>query len=83
MKETWYIENPSQEQKILTLLRNNKARWVPVNWLMRLWIAQYNARIFWLRKKGYQIFNKTELVKVWEKKEKHSFYKLTWEPNDK
>lgn len=83
MKETWYIENPSQEQKILDLLRRNKWRYVPMNWLMRLWIANHTARICSLKKKGYQIFNKIEWVTVNWKKEKHSSYLLTWEPDEK
>ena len=74
-----YIPDKNQEQKILNLLRSNKWKWVPVNRFMRLWIAQYNARIFWLRKKWYQIFNKTKLVSENWKKIKHSFYMLITE----
>ncbi len=77
MKETWYIEKPTQEKQILNLLEEHKGEWVPVNWFMRLWIAQYNARIWSLRKKWYQIMQKFDI-----KNKKHSKYMLTWKPNE-
>jgi hypothetical protein len=76
MKEK-YIEKPTQEQRILDLLRWNKHRWVWVHRFMRLWIAQYNARIFWLRRKWYQIMQKFDI-----KDRTKSFYMLI-ESNEK
>ena len=80
MINNWYLEDLTQEEKILNLLKRNANKWVPVHWIIRLGIAQYNARIFWLRKKGYQIFNKTKIVKkgfIFKKIKKISFYMLT------
>lgn len=60
---TDYIEDRTQEQRILDLLTQRGERGVEV-WEFMLprpqggcGIAQYNARIFGLRKKGYLIIN--------------------------
>jgi len=58
-----YIEKPTQEQRILDLLRLRGPEGVKVYELIAprpggLGIAQYNARIWGLRKKGYVIENK-------------------------
>lgn len=55
---TSYIKDGTQEQRILDLLRERgyagvMAWEIPAN----LHILQYNARIFGLRKKGYDIRN--------------------------
>jgi len=57
---TGYKKRPTQEERILSLLRERGSRgvyaWeIPTN----LHILQYNARIFGLRQKGYVIENKT------------------------
>jgi lysozyme family protein len=54
-----YIEKKTQEQRILDLLRERGSSgvmaWeIPAN----LHILQYNARVYGLRKKGYDIRNK-------------------------
>lgn len=56
--EQKYIKNGTQEQKILELLkqRGSQGVWaweIPAN----LHILQYNARVFGLRRKGYDIVN--------------------------
>lgn len=58
-----YQEKPTQEQRIVNLLRSRGAQGVMVWEFMMprpqgLGIAQYNARIWSLRKKGYIIENK-------------------------
>jgi hypothetical protein len=57
-----YIKNPTQEQRILDLLRERGSQGVMVYEFMMprpngLGIAQYSARIWGLRKKGYDIRN--------------------------
>lgn len=59
-----YQENKSQEQRILDLLQERGDQGAMVYEFMMprphgLGIAQYNARIYGLRQKGYQIINKT------------------------
>lgn len=71
--KTEYIENLTQEQKILKVLEAKINNWVPLTDILKLWIAQYNARIWGLRKKGYTIENKIEIQK---NKQKHTFFKL-------
>ena len=61
---TTYINNPTQEDRILNLLRERGARGAYVYEFMMprpqgLGIAQYNARVFGLRRKGYLIENTT------------------------
>lgn len=59
-----YIEDKTQEERILDLLRRKGSDGVFVWEFMiprnqgGLGIAQYNARIWGLRKKGYNIVNK-------------------------
>lgn len=58
-----YEEKPTQEQRILSLLRERGSAGVKVYELVAprpqgLGIAQYNARIWGLRKKGHVIRNK-------------------------
>lgn len=68
-----YLENLSQEQKILKVLEKKANNWVALTEILKLWIAQYNARIWGLRKKGYIIENK---VKIQKNKKRHTFFKL-------
>jgi hypothetical protein len=61
---TYYHKKPSQETRILKLLRNRGSSGAKVYEFMMpqpqgLGIAQYNARIYGLREKGYNIINKT------------------------
>lgn len=63
-----------QSERILSLLRGNG--WVPLPELLALGIAQYNARIFSLRKSGFVIENRT----VWHGRQRHSAFRLVSEP---
>jgi len=59
---TPYQKRPTQEQRILSLLRNKGSQGVFVYEMIAprpqgLGIAQYNARIWGLRQKGYEIKN--------------------------
>jgi hypothetical protein len=60
-----YQKKPTQEQRILKLLRDRGKSGAYVWEFMMpsnqggLGIAQYNARIYGLRKKGFKIENKT------------------------
>lgn len=50
------IKNPSQEQKILNVLKEAQGNWVSgQKFLNEMLISQYHARIFNLQKKGYLI----------------------------
>lgn len=71
-----YLENKSQEEKILNLLKNAEWWWVALPKIINLWIAQYNARIYWLRKKWYNIENKIQIVRVRNENKKHTFFRL-------
>lgn len=71
-----YIEDKTQEQKILDLLEKANWEWVALPKIIKLWISQYNARLYWLRKKWYVIENKIQFVKRSWKMVKFSFYKL-------
>lgn len=60
---TTYTHKPTQEQRILRLLKERGSAGVRVYEFMAprpegLGIAQYNARIFGLRQKGFIINNK-------------------------
>jgi hypothetical protein len=63
----------TQQQKVLDLLKSKKGEWVALPEILALGIAQYNARIFDLRRRGHIILNKTEpdINGV-----KHSWFKL-------
>lgn len=52
--------NPTQEQRMLMLLQSSYPSWVPATSLAQISL-QYNARIFGLRRKGWQIANKVEV----------------------
>lgn len=66
-----YIENKNQEQTILARLRKNPWEWVPL-YIIKKWISQYNARIYWLRRKWYKIENKIE----YKWKIRHTFFRI-------
>jgi hypothetical protein len=51
-----------QSEKILGLLRSAHGAWVPLPEILALSIAQYSARIFELRRRGFNIQNRTETV---------------------
>jgi len=50
----------SQEERLLELFRSRPNEWIPLPAILRLGIAQYNARVRELREAGHTIRNKTE-----------------------
>jgi hypothetical protein len=65
-----------QSETILTLLRSAHGTWVPLPEILALGIAQYNARIFELRKRSLNIENRTETVDG----VRHSWFRLCTSP---
>lgn len=66
---------PTQEELLLLLLAAANARgveWVPLPDILALGIAQYNARIHYLRRAGHDIENRTETVEG----VRHSWFRL-------
>ena len=51
-----------QREKIFALLIEARGQWVPLTAILDLRISQYNARIHELRKLGFCIENKTEMI---------------------
>ena len=62
----------TQREKILAILRERAYAWVPLPDILALGIAQYNARIYELRRDGYRIENKTQPVNG----QRRSWYRL-------
>lgn len=50
----------TQRAQLLRFLEQNAGQWVPLPRVLELGIAQYNARIFELRRMGHQIENRVE-----------------------
>jgi hypothetical protein len=50
----------TQEMRILALLKGRQGQWVGLPEILALGIAQYNARLFSLRRKGFIIENRVE-----------------------
>ncbi len=74
-----YIKKPTQEQRILKLLKERGKEGVMVYEFMMpqpngLGIAQYNARVWSLRKKGYNIVNKRPGFFVLEEEDQQELY---------
>lgn len=73
MRNSNYIENNTQEARILRKLREARGQGVPAFWFAMPrpqggeGILQYNARVFGLRKKGYNIINKNSVFYLVEK----------------
>src|SRR5260221_4277512 len=72
MAESRTYRSTIQSEKILGLLRAAHGAWVPLPEILALGIAQYNARIFDLRRQGFTIENRTEVVG----NERHSWFRL-------
>jgi hypothetical protein len=49
----------------LSLLLRARGSWVPLPQILTLGIAQYNARVFELRRLGFRIANKREGKRSW------------------
>jgi hypothetical protein len=54
------LSRPIQRDRVLTLLKSRAPDWVPLPAILALGIAQYNARIYELRRLGYRIESKHE-----------------------
>ncbi len=65
----------TQSAEILRLLIEARGAWVPLPEIMAC-AAQYNARIFELRKQGFRIENRTEVVDD----VRHSWFRLVAGP---
>jgi Helix-turn-helix domain len=65
-------QSKTQAAAILRLLIDARGSWVPLPEILRLGIAQYSARIFELRRQGFEIQNKTERVGD----SRHSWFRL-------
>ncbi len=61
-----------QQVKLLALLQEHTGDWVPLPAILRLGIAQYNARILDLRRQGHDIRNKNK----WVEGTRHSWFGL-------
>jgi hypothetical protein len=66
----------SQRAAVLRLLVDAKGGWVALPDVLALGIAQYNARVFELRRAGFVIENKTERVNG----ARHSWFRLVNSP---
>lgn len=60
-----------QQERILSLLQSRPGEWVALPEIMAC-AAQYNARIYELRHRGFNIENKTQTIDG----QKHSWFKL-------
>jgi hypothetical protein len=49
-------------RKIRELFEGRPGEWIPLPTILRLGVAQYNARILELRREGYQIENETQWI---------------------
>lgn len=56
------MSNPSQADRIKNFLSARAGQWVSLKEILELGIAQYNARLFELRREGLLIENKTKKV---------------------
>jgi hypothetical protein len=65
------LNTKTQRAEILALLVKARGEWVPLPEIMAC-AAQYNARLFELRRLGFKIENRTETVKG----QRHSFFRL-------
>ncbi len=66
----------SQAAEILRLLIDAHGSWVPLPEILKLGVAQYNARIFELRRMGFLIENRTQRVNG----ARHSWFRLVNSP---
>ena len=70
-----------QRVRIYNLLKTSQGRWVPLPDILALGCAQYGARILELRREGYRIINRTEVVRdLYGANIRHSYFMLVDEP---
>jgi hypothetical protein len=69
-------QSKTQRAAILRLLIDARGAWVPLPQILALGIAQYNARLWELRRLGFVIENKSESADG----ARHSWYRLVSSP---
>lgn len=65
------FDTSSQRDRLLALLESRLREWVPLPRILDLGIAQYNARIYELRRLGHRIENKQEGDRSWFRLVRH------------
>ncbi len=70
------VQRKSQAAAVLRLLICARGSWVPLPEILKLGVAQYNARILELRRLGFTIENRTERVNG----ARHSWFRLLNSP---
>ena len=68
----------TQRDRILGLLIEARGEWVPLPTILGLGVAQYNARIFELRRLGFNVENRSEADP--ETGARHSWFRLANSP---
>lgn len=66
------MDRATQRERLLHLLVEYDGRWVPLPSILELGIAQYNSRLFELRRDGHNIENRIEVIDG----TRHSWYRL-------
>ena len=69
-------EDTAGREKILRLMREFEGHWIELPAILKLGVAQYNARIKQLRDEGYVIENKVE----WQGRVKKSWFRFRGKP---
>jgi hypothetical protein len=72
------VQSKTQRAAILHVLINARGSWVPLPEIRALGVAQYNARIFELRRLGFDIENRIETDV--ETGARHSWFRLVASP---
>ena len=65
-------EDTAGRERILRLLEEFEGQWIELPAILKLGVAQYNARIKQLRNEGYAIENKVE----WQGRVKKSWFRF-------
>lgn len=78
------MKGTTQAERLRRMFMSKPNEYIPLYEILQMGIAQYNARIFDLRKAGMKIVNKTKSVDgethswfVYEPKEKQQTFNLT------
>jgi len=69
-------EDTAGRERILRLLEEFEGQWIELPAILKLGVAQYNARIKQLRNEGYAIENKVE----WQGRVKKSWFRFRDKP---
>jgi Helix-turn-helix domain len=74
----WKTSSTTRGAEILRVFVDAQPSWVPLPQILALGIAQFNARIFELRRRGFTIENRTETDS--ETDTRHSWFRLVNPP---